>query len=155
MSRGAYELEGALKKAYRSVFVLGIAGIAGIVMMAAAVEAAARLGGLPVQPSEAGQMLKFTLTGLGAAGVFLLIFISASKKRLDPSQAAKYVGKLYYYDVVTVIACEMPATMGVCLFFITGERPDFYMNAALSVVFFIFFFPRSAAWLMPCKEKQI
>ncbi len=142
MKKPAGTIEEALKKAFRPVTVLIIAGLGGILLMAAGVEMTLLLQAV----SQGGTAMKGAFTAAAASVVFALIYINNSKSRLDPSQPAKYINRLFYYDVITVIVCEIPAVLGLALFLLTGSRADFYLHAMLSVIFFLFFRPKFVFW---------
>ncbi|UCG50971.1 MAG: hypothetical protein JSW58_12320 [Candidatus Latescibacterota bacterium] len=54
--------------------------------------------------------------------------------------------KLSRAAVVTGAICEVPALLGLVLFFIGGQRVDFYLLCAVSAGMFIVYFPRLSRW---------
>lgn len=138
-------IEDSLKKAYKPVFVLTAAGFGGILLMAAGVELFLFTGGAARGDGIAG-LFKAAFTGASAAAVFLLFHINGLKTRLDTARPGIYISRIFYYDVITVIVCEVPAVLGFILFILTGSRQDFYLHAVLSVVFFLFFRPKFRSW---------
>jgi len=62
--------------------------------------------------------------------------------------------KLQVTTIVVLAFCESVAVFGLVLFFLTGNNSDMYILLALSLLLFIFHFPRLGKWRDFISDRQ-
>ncbi len=56
------------------------------------------------------------------------------------------ISSMYTNIVISFMLCELPAVLGIVLFFYGGSRAEVYTFSGLSLLLFFMFFPRKADW---------
>lgn len=91
--------------------------------------------------------LRYVFFALGLAQIFLIRFVreilTKTLASVDPKVLMNHLQKM---AIVTAGLCEVPALLGLVLFFLSGLTKDFYVLCAVSGVLFTLFFPRFANW---------
>lgn len=118
---------------------------AGIFVYVFIVEAVSRYIKLtPPLSGEAAVAARYGLYFCGVLPVFALKFIRpAIKARVSVYGPAS---TLLAQSIAAAALCEIPALMGLVIFFLAGAYWDFYMLAAFSAVMEFVNFPRQGAW---------
>ncbi len=141
-----------LKKIYKITAGMGWMMAACVPVYAVIIEYLVRAVGL--------EGFEFAFPGAETAKYVFIVFsvscyilILKIKKRsyaktasLPPEKLPAAVSRLYHSSVIIFALCESAAVLGIIIFFLTGDRQDFYMFAAVSVLYFIIFFPKFAEW---------
>ncbi|NOY07021.1 MAG: hypothetical protein GXO82_10420 [Chlorobi bacterium] len=74
-------------------------------------------------------------------------YIRSSMLRFDSSlSVGKRIGKLFKTTIMVTALCEVPAILGMVLFFIGGNRWDFYPFLFFSALLIVLYFPRFDYW---------
>lgn len=146
-----------LRKAYRITAFVGLAMIASLIVYAVVVELIkkqnAPFGGFSPMPEVIGK-LRYVLLGVVVVEFFVIRFLNklmlSGKAPLRSSPTAgpftSEVQRLISASIVTFALCESVAIYGVVLFLIQGNTSDFYLFLALSLFYFIVYFPRYGNW---------
>ncbi|HNZ28616.1 MAG TPA: hypothetical protein PKJ42_01365, partial [Candidatus Goldiibacteriota bacterium] len=61
---------------------------------------------------------------------------------------------LYISSVSVLMICQVPAVLGLVLFFSGGTKQDFYVMLAVSALMFVIFFPKYTEWQKIFKPRQ-
>ncbi len=84
--------------------------------------------------------------------IYYILILSIKKRSyaktssLPPEKFPAAASRLYHSSVIIFALCESVAVLGIVMFFFTGNRPDFYILALASILYFIIFFPRLPEW---------
>lgn len=83
-----------------------------------------------------------------AAAVILLILVLRSRlfKRRSGDDAGTALSRLQRAALMTMVLAEVPAVLGLVLFFVGGNAADFYKLLFASIVLAFIHFPRRRAW---------
>lgn len=91
--------------------------------------------------------LRYVFFALGLAQIFLIRFLreilTKALASVDPEALMNHLQKM---AVLTGGLCEVPALLGLVLFFLSGLTKDFYVLCAISGMLFALFFPRFTNW---------
>ena len=141
-----------VKNMYRMTAIIGGAMAASVFIYAGVVEFLVRFGKLggfnyPLQQAE---FLRIIFMGIAIANYALIVFLRgrnyAAVRNIPPERFPAALGKLYNGAIISFAISESVAILGLVFFFLTGDRLNFYVFMAVSVLFFIIFFPRLSAW---------
>ena len=147
-----------LRKAYRTAVFIGLAMLASLVVYAVAAELIkeqnAPFGGFSPLPPDVFSTLRYALMGVAAVEFLVIRLLNtlmlSGKVPLRNSamtvQFAPGVQRLVGASIVTYALCESVAIYGLVLFFIQGNSSDFYLFLALSLFYFVIYFPRYGTW---------
>jgi len=135
-----------LRKAWLTAAVINGGIISAIFVYALAVEAVSR--SMPFSPpltEPIAGAVRYAFYILGAGAVFALKFIRPGiEDRAEPP--GKAVRALIRRTVITAAVGEIPAFLGFMLFFLAGNRWDFYLLAAFSAATEFAYFPKYRIW---------
>lgn len=103
-----------------------------------------------VEPAPWIYTFRTSLYGIGIAMFFVITYVrrwllSPKGDSTDASISAR-AGRFFLVTVVTAALCEIVAILGLFLFFIGRQPSDFYVLMALSLIYFIHFFPKYPEW---------
>jgi len=93
------------------------------------------------------QRLRYAAFGLAILGV---VMIRVSRQALlrrssrDDEKAARH--RLQRTSLLTLVLAEVPAVLGLVLFFVGGLNIDFYLLLLVSILLVFMYFPRRSAW---------
>lgn len=93
------------------------------------------------------QTLRVVLFAAAAAGVVLLRILNGrfQKKRAGPGRA-EMIPALFRASLMSLTLAELPALLGLALFFYAGLYKDFYVLLFVSLVLVFIYFPRLKNW---------
>ena len=98
-------------------------------------------------PGRDTSLIRIILYSVAAGGIVALL---AMKRiilaKMPQDNLATLIAKLKKSMMVSLALCEAPTLYGVLLYFIQGNRQDFYILAAYSLLLFAIFFPRLSHW---------
>ena len=146
-----------LKKAHKSVILIGIAIMAGLFVFPAIVEII-KIHNSPFKGFFSGwdsYMLKYLFLGITIAEYPLIKVITDNilgKKQTDNTgdnteiASPLKIQKLVSLSIIKYLLFESIAVFGLILFLIAGKTTDFYLFMFLSLTFFILDFPRYSQW---------
>lgn len=145
-----------LKKAHQISLVLHIAFMVTLIIYAFTVEILRRhlqdLQGFVEDVNRS--WIRYLFYGLVIAHVFIIRFIrNIFSKRMTSDEERILIGQLSRVSIISSALCEVPAVLGVVLFFIIGTVRDFYVFLFVSLVLFVMYFPRYANWEEWIKTK--
>jgi len=143
-------VDAELKKIHRVAFYVWGAMLGSIFIYAAVIEFLSRSpeGSAILPGNENSETIKYVFIGLAIASYLVIPVI---KRAYGLVSGAKYpfsaaITKLYTGSMIIFAVCEVPAVLGVALYFLAGSRVDFYMFLAISILMFIIYFPRVEQW---------
>ncbi|MDH4217249.1 MAG: hypothetical protein OEZ52_11025 [Candidatus Aminicenantes bacterium] len=145
-----------LRKAYQISFVLHVAFMATLIIYAFTVEILrGNLQDFQGFAQNANfSWIRYIFYGMVLAQVFIIRFIrNILSKRMTSGEERILIGHLNRASVISSALCEVPAVLGVVLFFIIGTARDFYVLLFVSLVLFVLYFPRYANWEEWIKTK--
>lgn len=136
---------------FRRTVVMGAAICASLLVYAGMVEimraALKPFHGIAVVPLGKVQALRLAVYGLAAASLIGLRLIRGRLLRGVPGEAPRLtLMRLMRASVLTFVMAEIPALLGIVLFFATGLTRDFYILLGISLVLQFMYFPRRAQW---------
>jgi len=146
-----------LRKAYRMTAVIGLVMIASLVVYAVVIELIkkqnAPFGGFSPMP-DVISTLRYTLLGVVVVEFFMIRLLNTlmlsgkAPLRSSPTTIpfSPAVQRLVVASIVTYALCESVAIYGLVLFLIQGNTGDFYLFLAVSLFYFIVYFPRYGNW---------
>ena len=144
------ELQGELKGAYERSVNTSWAMVAGLVLYPIAVEITRMrdVSFAGFDPRSAGRIKDFIY---GLAIILPLCIRSIRKailKRSKPSDLHTLARTMQTTTVVTMITAEVPALLGLLMFFLGGVYREFYIALAYSLLVILIYFPRRSQWEM-------
>lgn len=90
---------------------------------------------------------RFLLYAVAASTVIIIrILRGILLKKGRDDNPKKLLAKLFRTSLITLFLCEVPALIGLVLFFIGGFIKDFYILLFVSVFLIFMFFPRRNQW---------
>ena len=99
--------------------------------------------------------LRYAFYALGFLQVFLIKFIrETATKSITTVDAKILISHLQRMSMISAALCEVPALLGLVLFFLSGSAQDFYVLLIMSFVLFIMYFPRSKNWEEWIKSRK-
>jgi hypothetical protein len=151
-----------LRAAYRVTVIIGLAMMASLVVYFVIVglfeNGTIVLQGPPALPAGQLELLKFIFLGIAIAVVLLARPLSGRilnagsqgightrQPRFEPS-AGPYTGPLTVAAVLTYALSEVPAILGLALYFLGRSRTDFYIFLLISLFSFSYTFPKFSQW---------
>jgi hypothetical protein len=144
------ELQGELKEAFERSVTLSWAMVAALVLYPIAVEIM-RMRDVSFEgfaPQTAGRIRDFVY---GFAIVLPLCIRSIRKailKRNKLSDLHILARKMLTATVITILAAEIPALLGLLMFLLGGVYREFYIALAYSLLVILIYFPRRSQWEM-------
>ena len=93
------------------------------------------------------RMLRYLFYMIGALEIIVIRVIRGlvlRKKATD--EIRSLVQKLFRTSLISVSLSEVPALLGMALFFLTGQTKDFIILLAVSFFLIFMFFPRRQNW---------
>ncbi|MBM3294450.1 MAG: hypothetical protein FJY82_07980 [Candidatus Aminicenantes bacterium] len=91
--------------------------------------------------------LRYALYVAAAASVILLRVVHGSLLRKRRSEdAPSALSRLVLANLTVLGLAEVPAVLGLALFFLGGFNRDFYVLAFVSLVLMFMYFPRRRTW---------
>ena len=138
-----------LRKHLRPATLVGAAIVASLLVYLGLVEAL-KLFLKPFHGFAAAggsQPVRLAVFGAAAGAILLILLIRPRLFRRDarPDAAAGF-GRLQRAALLVLILGEVPAILGLGLFFVGGNAADFYKLLFASLVLTFINFPRRAAW---------
>ena len=91
--------------------------------------------------------IRYIFYVLAAADVLIIRLLRGlllKKSSQDDSEAL--TSKLLRASIITSFLCELPAILGLALFFLYGISRDFYILLFISLFLMVMFFPRLSHW---------
>lgn len=140
----------ALKTAYKTTVIIGIAMIASVVVYVVMAEILrgnmSQWRGFVFSTKDA--LYDYLRIAFLALGIFFPIVISSILRSvmLTPEKLANPVSTFVSYSIITFALCESPAIYGLVLFLLAGNIMDMYIFAAISLALLAVFFPRYSRW---------
>ncbi|MBN1272078.1 MAG: hypothetical protein JXB26_07370 [Candidatus Aminicenantes bacterium] len=92
-------------------------------------------------------LIRYILYAAAATQVIIIrilrgVFLRKNRQQ-DPE---KLLGNLFRTSLITLALCEVPALIGLVLFFLGGFTKDFYILLFISLILMFMFFPRKNTW---------
>ncbi len=142
------ELSTDLKKTYRLAMITSASLLFSMVFYVIIVEIMAlQEGGVHGHDSTTTSLVRWFFIALVVAVSFGIRYIRTSMLRFNSSlSVGKRIGRLFRTTIMVTALCEVPAILGVVLFFIGGNRWDFYPFLFLSALLILLYFPRYNFW---------
>lgn len=135
-----------LRKAWLAAAVISGAIISAIFVYALVVEAISRMMSFkPLLTGTAATAVRYAFYIAGAGAIFALKFIRPAMEAKGGT-APEMAQALVKQAGVSAALCEVPAFLGLMLFFLAGGYWDFYLLAVFSTVMEIAYFPKCPAW---------
>lgn len=138
-----------LRRAHRSVLFIAVSVLATLLLFLA-VEEILRASLRPFAGYTAGgsaQSVRYIIFGLAIAVVVLLRIIRGAMLKKRPGEdAGALAQRIARASVVTFVLAEVPAVLGLMLFFLRGLNRDFYVLLFVSLVIVFMHFPRLSSW---------
>jgi F0F1-type ATP synthase membrane subunit c/vacuolar-type H+-ATPase subunit K len=138
-----------LKKAHQMAFTLNAAIIGTLIIYAIVVEIIRRqfapfagFGGI----SDIS-VIRYLFYGIVVINVFVIRALrNLVMRRSSTDDTQSIIRKLFRSTLITAALCEVPALLGLLLFFLAGSIRDFYQLAGLSFILVFLHFPRYGNW---------
>jgi hypothetical protein len=139
-----------LKKAYRVTVVVGLAMMGSLVvylLLTAVLDQPAAL------PEGQGDQLFYLF--IGSSAVIFFVIPAVNTRMLDPGKerggpaaagGVPRIQKLQNAAVVTFALCEVPAILGLVLYFLGRTATDAYLFLVISLFLFTTYFPKFSKW---------
>jgi hypothetical protein len=149
----------SLKKVYqtyRTAMIVGAAIGGALVFYVVLVEIfkSARAPVDPLDDRSRYDLLRIIFYAL-SLGQFLMIgFVRGLILRTPSAEPVDaLLAKLARANIVTLALCELPALLGLVLFFLAGFISDFYLLFGVSMLMLFFYFPRYNKWKNWVRDK--
>jgi hypothetical protein len=143
----------ALKKlynSYRLVMLIGGAMGASLIFYFIIVKTLESRGIAPqstLHEDTSLDLIRLIVYGSSIMLAFVISFVRSVMLRSASGESVEeLVNKLFQAGIITLAFCEVPAVLGLVLYFIGRMYFDFYILLALSLVLFFFYFPRYERW---------
>ena len=139
-----------LKKAYRVTVVVGLAMMGSLVvylLLTAVLDQPAAL------PEGRGDQLFYLFIGISA--VIFFVIPAVNTRMLDPGEerggpaaagGVPRIQKLQNAAIAAFALCEVPAILGLVLFFLGRTATDTYLFLIISLFCFATYFPKFSKW---------
>lgn len=152
--------EAQLKRQYQNAIAVSCAFILSVVCYGVVASLVETGDDRLLETGKNGIMwLRLFLFGLGAAAVFSISRIRSMLLSAEinfsnaESPAASLSRRLFLSTVITMAAAEIPACMGLILFFISSDLKDYYVFAALAMSAMIIYLPKYDRWDTWLRQK--
>jgi|GEM_PF-2616277 len=113
--------------------------------MAEAVNLMPNIKARVINQTENFVLMKNIALGLSVACYPAILYFRRKKIKTSAGLSAA-ISAMYTNIVIAFMLCELPAVLGVVLFFYGGGRPELYTFSVLSGILFFLFFPKKADW---------
>jgi hypothetical protein len=138
-----------LRRSFRSVLVVAVSILVTLLLFLA-LEEVMRVRLKPFAGYAADgnpQTLRYFVFGLAVAVIVLIRVIRGAMLRKRPGEdAAALAQKIARASIVTFVLAEVPAVLGLVLFFLRGLNRDFYALLFVSLIIVFMHFPRRSSW---------
>ncbi|MDA8100761.1 MAG: hypothetical protein M0042_14185 [Nitrospiraceae bacterium] len=150
-----------LKKAYRTVSVIGLAMIASVFVYSIVVSFLED-GRIPAAAPQVDELtantVKFVLLGIAAVLFFVIRIVNRqilsrsadqsamSIKQGEQAGLSPAIQRLVTAAVVSFALCEAPAVFGLVIYILGRNTTDFYLFMLISLFFFSVYFPKYSQW---------
>ena len=149
----------SLKKVYetyRSAMIIGAAIGGALVFYVVLVEIFKSIQD-PVDPLDDRSrydLLRIIFYALALAQFLMIGFVRGLILRSSPPVPVEILlARLARANIVTLALCELPALLGLVLFFVAGFISDFYLLFGVSMLLLFFYFPRYNKWKNWVRDK--
>ena len=93
-------------------------------------------------------MLRVLLYLIGAVEIIVIRILRGLVLRKSAHQSGRVlIQKLFRASIISATLSEVPALLGLVLFFLSGQTRDFYILVAVSFALLFIFFPRRQNWM--------
>ncbi len=101
-------------------------------------------------PDENYSIFKYILYGISFAMFFIIRHIRglllSNKSNQGNAGLNNHPARFFSLTIVTAALCESVAIYGLVLFFVSQQTADFYTLMAISLLYFIYYFPKYQQW---------
>jgi hypothetical protein len=149
INRNKMEYTEYVKKAYRISLFLYVAFMLSLVVYFGVFEFfKARIPDFQgVLESRNLPWLRYAFYAGGLAQIFFIKIVrGAVAKTSAEGEFQALIDRLQKVSMISAALCEVPAILGLVLFFIGGISRDFYILLMMSFVLFALYFPRYSNW---------
>lgn len=139
-----------LKKAYRVTVAIGLAMMGSLVVYLLLTAVLDQPAAIPEGP---GDELFYLFIGISAVIFFVIPAVNA--RMLDPGEERRgsaaagvvpRIQKLQNAAIATFALCEVPAILGLVLYFLGRTATDAYLFLVIALFFFATYFPKFSKW---------
>ena len=138
-----------LRRSFRTVLIIAVSILFTLLLFLALEEIMrARLKPFAGYAADGSpQTLRYLIFGLAVVVILLIRMIRGAMLRKRPNEDfAALTQRLVRASVVTFVLAEIPAVLGLMLFFLRGLNRDFYALLFVSLIVVFMHFPRLASW---------
>ena len=152
----ALDLEDKLSRAHRTTVILAVAMIVSVFIYAGIVELLPRLapGSAPAAEPGTVELLRKVFRGLAWFNFLALAWLGSRVRRPVGEPVAR-LAKLKTLTTVGLALAESIALYGLILFLLSRDSIDFYSLFLVSLLSFIFVFPRHDRWREALNEMPV
>ncbi len=138
-----------LRKEFRSMVFFCYAMLGSLAVFPLVMELFRRFGDVaPVLKGEYPQMREIFF-GMALVALFVIRFLNKSMLQKNPQEnVTALVKKLRTTQIVTYALSEIPAVLGLVLFFLHGFSKEIYAFFAFSLVMMVLYFPKFEHWVV-------
>ncbi len=139
-----------LRKEFRSMVVFCYAMLGSLAVFPLLVELFKWLGGVePLWVEGEYPQMREIFFGVALVALFIIRFLNKSLLKKSPQEDVKtLVKKLRSTQIITYALSEIPALLGLMLFFLHGFSKEIYAFFAFSLVMMILYFPKFEHWVV-------
>jgi hypothetical protein len=138
-----------LRRSFRSVLVIAVSILVTLLLFLALEEVLrARLKPFAGYAAAGNpQTLRYIIFGSAVAVIVLIRIIRGAMMRKRPGEdVGTLAQKIARASIVTFVLAEVPAVLGLLLFFLRGLNRDFYALLFVSLIIVFMHFPRLSSW---------
>ncbi len=138
-----------LRRSFRSVLVVAVTILVTLLVFLA-LEEVLRATLRPFTGYAAAgnpQLLRYVVFGLAVAVIVLIRAVRGAMLRKRPGEDfGALAQRIARASIVTFVLAEIPAVLGLALFFLRGLNRDFYALLFVSLIVVFMHFPRLSSW---------
>ncbi len=138
-----------LKKAHQMALTLNAAIIGSLIIYAIVVEIIRRKFAPFSGFGEISDIttIRYLFYGIVVVNIFVIrVLRNMMLRKSSTDDTQSLIRKLFLSAVIAAALCEVPAILGLLIFFLAGSIRDFYQLAGLSFILVFLYFPRYGNW---------
>ena len=146
---GPQILDAYFKKTFKTAWIISLALIISLLVYAVVVEISRSSfkGYFGLAHFDDIRMIRYLFYMIGALEIIVIRIIRGlvlRKSHVDIPRSL--IQKLFRASILSATLSEVPALLGLVLFFLTGQTKDFFILLAVSFLLIFMFFPRRQNW---------
>jgi hypothetical protein len=146
---GPRDPEAYFNKTFKTAWIVSAALMLSLLLYAVVVEIfrSSHKGSLGLAYFQDIRMIRYLFYMIGALEIIVIrVLRGLLLRKIHGEEPGLLIQKLFRTSLFSAVLSEVPALLGLTLFFLTGQTRDFFILLAVSFLLIFMFLPRKENW---------